>query len=326
MAYWKARLHDKQGQKDAAETGYREIARRAPLSYYGLLARARLKAIGHEEPARLPEKPIAMEKPRNADRDAAVVRAGELIAAGMGPEAALELERNEKDTLKRLGGDKALPFLLGLYQKADDYHHAYRLVESRAAGALAADPRSGEGTRAFWQAAFPKAYAPLVEKYGPPAGNPELYLYTIMHKESGFDPHDVSYADARGLLQMIPPTSARVAAGAGEPFFPDQLYDPEVNVRLGALYIGSLYKKFGHEVPLAAGAYNAGPRAMSRWCAQHGSHPTDEFVELIAFAQTREYVKRVVSLYAKYRFLYGPTPYEAPLVLDTKVAPEGPDF
>ena len=48
-------------------------------------------------------------------------------------------------------------------------------------------------------------------------------------------------------------------------------------------------------MPLAAGAYNAGPRAMARWCEQHGKHPTDEFVELIAFAQTREYVKRVTE-------------------------------
>ena len=47
---------------------------------------------------------------------------------------------------------------------------------------------------------------------------------------------------------------------------------------------------------------------------------------LLAFAQTREYVKRVASLYAKYRYLYGPTPYEIPLVLDTKVAADGPDF
>jgi soluble lytic murein transglycosylase len=104
------------------------------------------------------------------------------------------------------------------------------------------------------------------------------------------------------------------------------LYDPETNIRLGASYIGSLLAKFGHEVPLAAGAYNAGPRAMARWCAQHGAHPTDELIELIAFAQTREYVKRVVSLYAKYRFLYGPTPYEIPLTLNTKVAPGGPDY
>jgi soluble lytic murein transglycosylase len=146
-----------------------------------------------------------------------------------------------------------------------------------------------------------------------------------MRKESGFNPHDVSYADARGLLQMIPPTSARVAASAGEPFFPDQLYDPEVNIRLGALFIGSLYKQFGREIPLTAGAYNAGPKAMARWCNQHGNHPTDELVELIAFAQTREYAKRVTALYARYRYLYGPTPYEIPLKLDTKVAPGGPE-
>lgn len=326
VAYWKARLRDKQGHKGEAEAGYGDIARRAPLSFYGLLARARLKQAGHDEPLRLPEKPIAVDKPRNAERDPVVARANELIAAGMGAEATLELERGEKETLKRLGGDKALPFLIALYQKADGYHRAYRLVESHAAGALASDPHAADGTRLLWEAAFPKAYAPLVEKYGPPAGNPDLYLYTIMRKESGFDPHDVSYADARGLLQMIPPTSARVAASAGDPFFPDQLYDPEVNIRLGALYIGSLYKKFGHEVPLAAGAYNAGPRAMSRWCTQHAGRPTDEFIELIAFAQTREYVKRVVSLYAKYRFLYGPTPYELPPALDTKVAPDGPDY
>ena len=41
------------------------------------------------------------------------------------------------------------------------------------------------------------------------------------------------------------------------------LYDPDVNIRLGALYIGSLYKKFGREIQLTAGAYNAGPRAMA---------------------------------------------------------------
>ena len=79
-------------------------------------------------------------------------------------------------------------------------------------------------------------------------------------------------------------------------------------------------------MPLAAGAYNAGPRAMTRWCTQHGTHPTDEFVELVAFAQTREYVKRVTSLYAKYRFLYGPKPYEIPLTLNTKVSSDGPDY
>jgi soluble lytic murein transglycosylase len=330
VAYWRARFREKLGGTDAAKSEareqYRALARRAPLSFYGLLARARLAEAGQPEPVHLPSKKVDAATPAKAAKDPVVARALELTEAGMGAEAGGELERDEKAVLQRAGGAKAAPWLLGLYKKAGDFHRAYRFAESHDPGALGADPHDDSGVRAFWEAAFPRAYAPLVEKYGPPAGNPELYLYAIMRKESGFDPHDVSYADARGLLQMIPPTSAKVAASAGETFFPDQLYDPEVNIRLGALYIGSLFKKFAGEIPLAAGAYNAGPKAMARWCAQHAGHPTDEFVELIAFAQTREYVKRVTSLYAKYRFLYGPKGYEVPLTLDTKVAAEGPDY
>ncbi len=330
VEYWRARFRDKlgpqgTGQAEAIE-GYRALVRRAPLSFYGLLARARLAAAGQPVTVEIPTKKVPDVAPAKAERDPTIARATELTEAGMGVEAGHEIERDEKGILQRAGGEKAAGWLLGLYRRAGDFHRAYQFAESHDAGALNADPRADAGVRAFWEAAFPRAYAALVERYGPPAGNPELYLYAIMRKESGFDPHDVSYADARGLLQMIPPTSAKVAAGTGEPFFPDQLYDPDVNIRLGAMYIGSLFKKFGGEVPLAAGAYNAGPRAMTRWCTQHGGHPTDEFVELIAFAQTREYVKRVTSLYAKYRFLYGPSPYEIPLTLDTKVAPTGPDY
>jgi soluble lytic murein transglycosylase len=329
VAYWRARFHEKLGPKEAkseALDGYRALARRAPLSFYGLLARARLKEAGQPEAVALPVRKTAGATPGKPTRDPIVARALELADAGMDAEAGAALEHDEKGVLQRAGGEKAAGWLLGLYRRASDFKRAYRFVESHDSGALGADPHADDGVRVFWEAAFPRAYAPLVERYGPPAGNPELYLYAIMRKESGFDPHDVSYADARGLLQMIPPTSQRVAEKAGEAFYPDLLYDPEVNIRLGALYIGALFKKFGGEVPLAAGAYNAGPRAMTRWCTQHGAHPTDEFVELVAFAQTREYVKRVTSLYAKYRFLYGPKLYEIPLTLNTKVSPDGPDY
>jgi soluble lytic murein transglycosylase len=326
VKYWQARLKEKAGKKDEAEAAYRDLARRGPFSFYGLLSRARLKQAGRPEPIELPVKKLAVEAPSKPQRDPSVARASELIDAGMTAEAADEIEHDEKEILKRLGGDKALPWLIDLYRRADDYHRVYRLGESRGAGALGADPLHDDGTRAMWEAAFPRAYQPLVEKYGAASGNPELFLYAIMRKESGFDPHDVSYADARGLLQMIPPTSTQVAASLGESFFPDQLYDPETNIRLGAQYIGQLYNKFGRELQLTAGAYNGGPRMMARWCEQHAKHPTDEFVELIAFPQTREYVKRVTSIYARYRYLYGAAPYEIPLVLTTKVDSRGPTY
>jgi soluble lytic murein transglycosylase len=325
VKYWQARLKDRGGKKDEAEAGYRELAQRTPFSFYGLLARARLKQAGRPQPIELPVKKIPIETPSKPSRDPSVARATELIEVGMAAEAGEEIERNEKDILKRLGGDKALPWLIDLYKRAGNYHRVYRLGESRGAGALGADPLKDEGTRAMWEAAYPRAYRPLVEKYGAAAANPELFLYAIMRKESGFNPHDVSYADARGLLQMIPPTSMQVAASIGEPFFPDQLYDPEINVHLGAIYIGQLYSKFGRELQLTAGAYNGGPRMMARWCEQNAKYPTDEFVELIAFPQTREYVKRVSTIYARYRYLYGAAPYEIPLTLTTKVGP-GPTY
>ena len=178
----------------------------------------------------------------------------------------------------------------------------------------------------MWEAAYPRAYQPLVEKYGAAANNPELFLYAIMRKESGFDPHDVSYADARGLLQMIPPTSTQVAAGIGEPFFADQLYEPEINVHLGA----AVHRPAVREVrPRGA----ADRRRLQRRPAHDGAlvraerkYPTDEFVELIAFPQTREYVKRVTSIYAKYRYLYGPTPYENPADPGHQGRTHGPTF
>jgi soluble lytic murein transglycosylase len=320
VAYWRARLHEKLGHKPEAEAGYRELAHERPLAYYGLLAAARL---GAGAPT-LPAKAVDIEAPAHPERDPVVARALELLAAGLDVEAGDELARAEKDVLKRAGGDKAVGWLLDLYRRAGNFHRAYQLAESRGGGALAAAPEGG--ARTFWEAAYPRAYASLIDTYGPAAHNPDVFLYAIMRKESGFNPHDVSYADARGLLQMIPPTSARVAANAKLPFAPDELYDPETNVRLGAIYIGSLFEKFHGQIPLAAGAYNAGPNPMAKWCQQHAGHPTDEFVELIAFAQTREYAKRVTALYAHYRFLYGPTPYEIPLSLDTKPKPTGPDY
>src|SRR5262249_8744885 len=161
----------------------------------------------------LPARSLALEAPPHPERDPTVARARELLDAGLDVEAGVELERDEKDVLKRLGGPKAVGWLLGQYERASNFHRAYALAEARDGGALAAEPAGG--ARVFWEAAYPRAYQALIDKYGPPAGNPDVFLYAVMRKESGFSPHDVSYADARGLLQMIPPTSARVAQEAG---------------------------------------------------------------------------------------------------------------
>jgi soluble lytic murein transglycosylase len=137
-----------------------------------------------------------------------------------------------------------------------------------------------------------------------------------MRKESGFDPHDVSYADAIGLLQMIPPTSRRVGERIHHAYTDDVLYDPAGNVEFGAWYIGQLFQKFKRQVPIGAGSFNAGPKPMMRWMQKHGRRPMDEFVELCAYTQTREYMKLVTDNYAHYLYLYSGKLYELPLTVD----------
>jgi soluble lytic murein transglycosylase len=331
VAYWRARIEEKAKRQQQARIDYREVARRWPFSFYGVTARSRLRELGEIVAVELPRRGAASSAARRAapgsvDSIPPLARADELAAAGLDVEAGWELQRGEKEVLQRLGEDKGMRLLLARYPAFKAFRRAYELAESRAGDALATEPEKDPGVNLWWQAAYPLAYRELVDKYGGPAGNPELFLYVIMRKESGFSPWDVSTADARGLLQMIPPTSVKVAASVGVDFSPDQLFDPEMNIRLGATYIGALSKKFGGQIPVVAGAYNAGPKAMAKWCDQHGSHPMDEFVELIAFTQTREYAKRVVGIYARYRHLYGPAPYEMPLAVDPKYAASGPDY
>ncbi|MES1171891.1 MAG: transglycosylase SLT domain-containing protein [Bacteroidota bacterium] len=339
VAYWRARIDAKAKRLEPARTGYRDVNKLWPFTFYGVAARARLAELGETAPADLqpglaprlprqqgggaPAAPLPAVE-RKIAADATLARVQELAAAGLDVEAGWELRRAEKELLGRFGDANGTRLLLSRYPGVKAFRRAYEIAESRSGGALSVAPEGD--ARVWWQAAYPRAYQDLVERYGPPAGNPALLLYAIMRKESGFSPWDVSTADARGLLQMIPPTSARVAQSAGLEFFPDELFDPETNIRLGAAYIGALSRKFGGQIPLVAGAYNAGPKAMAKWCDQHGKHPMDEFVELIAFTQTREYAKRVVAIFARYRRLYTSTPYQLPLTVDPKYAAAGPDY
>jgi len=146
-----------------------------------------------------------------------------------------------------------------------------------------------------------------------------------MRKESNYFPFAISSSDARGLLQLIPSTSDQVAKQLGLAAFPDELFDPDTNIRLGAAYLGGLLRRFRGQEALAAGAYNAGARAMIRWCDQWGGRPLDEFVELITYDQAREYIKRVLGIYARYRHIYG-KPLELPLTVDARYLKEGFDF
>jgi soluble lytic murein transglycosylase len=124
-----------------------------------------------------------------------------------------------------------------------------------------------------------------------------------MREESGYRPTVVSTVGARGLLQIMPETGERLAQEVAlADFDPDDLFEPPINIRLGAHYLRTLLIRFDGQLSAAIASYNAGPSAVERWIDPELED--DEWVESIPYDQTRAYVKRVLrSLYA-YRVLY----------------------
>jgi len=321
-SYWLARIDERLGDKPAAIAGYTRTVTRFPFSWYALLARARLAANGAPAPPlgtadAAPRGPkLATSVDEALAADPLIARADQLIAAGLPTEAGDELSRGERAFVRRHDRAAAFAMLLDRYRKAGNYSRPWMLAVSYSGGALDGPPESD--ARRWWENAYPRAYRDLIEKYQALGDNPEGYLYAIMRKESGFDPHDLSYADAQGLLQMIEPTTQRVARELKIPYDPGRLYEPAYNIQTGSWYIGHLLQKFRRQIPIGAGSFNCGPRPVMKWLDRNGDREIDEFVELVPYSQTREYMKKVTENFARYQYLYEGKIYEQPLTIDKR--------
>lgn len=142
----------------------------------------------------------------------------------------------------------------------------------------------------------------------PPAdGVDPAVILGLIRQESSFDPTTVSPAGARGLMQLMPGTAALVARRVGGSVsLVSLVVDPARNVRLGAAYARELMERYGNVLPLVFAAYNAGPARVDQWLAENGDPRGGtidmiDWIELIPFAETRNYVQRVLENVAIYR-------------------------
>jgi len=327
-AYWRGRVLGERrhrGDREAARATFSDLVARYPADYYGLLARARLAeggevppdgiAIGASSAGEFRYRPGPLLEDRHFR--AALV----LLRAGMAREAADELNAVDRRQLAPSGADGAEPLLLlgELLDRAGDARAAHGLLRSQGRQVLR-QPPEGMGLR-VWQVAYPPAWRDEVLRWAPKAGVPPDLLQAIMREESALDPAAVSPAGAVGLTQLMQPTAAEVARRL-RLRVPDasDLADPALNIRLGAVHVGDLLRRFAGSAPLAVAAYNAGDTPVRGWWTSRASMPLDEFVEEIPIQETRGYVKRVLRTYAAYRFLYG-RPGERPVRLPERLPP-----
>jgi soluble lytic murein transglycosylase len=134
------------------------------------------------------------------------------------------------------------------------------------------------------------------------------YVYGLIRQESRFVTDARSGVGASGLMQVMPATAKWTARKIGlTGFSPDQITDRDTNIAIGTGYLKLVLDSFEGSMPLAAGAYNAGPSRSRRWRAPNdGTGPILEgaiWAENVPFHETRDYVKKVLSNTTNYAAL-----------------------
>jgi soluble lytic murein transglycosylase len=157
---------------------------------------------------------------------------------------------------------------------------------------------------------YPRSFKSLIEDRAREAGIPVEIFFGLVHTESAFIPRAGSRAGAQGLAQLMPATARETALriarrggpdyiGEGEP----DLYDPKVNVHLGAVYLSYLMEHMDSPL-LALLAYNGGMGRVRNRRNAESKLPEDLFLETIDIQETREYGKKVLGAAAAYGYLY----------------------
>jgi soluble lytic murein transglycosylase len=285
-AYWRGRAAEAAGQPEEMRAQY-EAAARYPTAYYGQLARARL---GLTDVVSLQPPPQPVDGNANELLHAADI----LFAIGEG-----DLALSFVSDLAEESADPALIAGLGkLTARYNDAEAMLRLGKTALARGLPMDAY-----------AFPDIGVPDYSAGG--AKVDRCIVYAIVRTESGFNQADMSSAKAAGLMQVTPSSARDTARRLGMSYNWKRLVsDPVYNTQLGAGEVSALLRDYRGSFVLAFAGYNAGRGRVQQWVAQHGD-PRDpkvdavDWVERIPFAETRNYVQRVMENLQVYRQRFG---------------------
>jgi soluble lytic murein transglycosylase len=126
-----------------------------------------------------------------------------------------------------------------------------------------------------------------------------------MKQESGFDPDARSGSAASGLMQFISSTADKIAIELGHSELePDDLFHPSTSIMLGSQYVADLFKLFPDKPEAVAAAYNGGEDNVARWLDRSRTDQPERYVPEIMYAQSKDYVYRVMANYRMYRLIY----------------------
>ena len=158
---------------------------------------------------------------------------------------------------------------------------------------------------AYLKAAYPLKYESIVSTYAEEYDLPPSLIYAVIHTESHFREDAVSSAGAKGLMQLMDTTYEWIQTKFPEDPAPlERIFEPEINIRCGAKVLDVLHDMFTNS-ETAIAAYNAGNGTVSKWLKDPAYSKDGEMLTHIPYAETENYVNRVLRAQEQYRTLYG---------------------
>jgi soluble lytic murein transglycosylase len=284
--YWQGRAAEAAGRSQDARAAYTAAAEQS-TSYYGQLARAKLGLPQIELNGAPAARGRAIERLE-------IVRAVQLLYGLDEREIAIPIfadmgENGDPDALAGLGE---------LASRNGDARSMLLLGKAALNRGLPFD---------FY--AYPVTGIPPFKSIGPDVE--QSIVFAIARQESAFNPAVVSPAQAYGLMQVTPDAGKYVCKKYGASFDLGRLKtDPVYNAALGAAELGGLIEDYRGSYIMTFAAYNAGRGSVKKWIERYGD-PRDpkvdavDWVELIPFSETRNYVQRIMENLQVYRARFG---------------------
>ena len=304
--YWLGRNAERSGNPGHARAYFQKAVDRFPETYFGHAAEQRLAKLAPGEAdapeflSQIPPAPPlrAFDEPIPSNVQDRWERAQALRSIGFESSAEQELKNAYFAT-------SSPRFLVEAALAAfDQGHFAAGMAYGRVIVPSFDSRKFNEIPVSVWKTLYPLPYeAPLRREASKNDFDP-MFAAGLIRQESTFQADVVSYANAIGLMQVLPKTGKILAKQARVKYNKNLLFQPDYNIELGMLYIANLLRLTGAP-EYAAAAYNAGEDRIALWKSERNYEEIPELVESIPFTQTREYVQIVLRNAEVYRMIYG---------------------
>lgn len=151
---------------------------------------------------------------------------------------------------------------------------------------------------------YPIKYSEYVEKYAREYNIDKYMVYAIIKAESNFDEKAKSESNAIGLMQIMETTAIETASKMELEITEEDLFNPEINIKIGLNYFAYLVEQYNNNYALAIVAYNAGIGNVNKWIENGTIKQDGTDIENVPFKETNNYVRKILRDYEIYKGLY----------------------